>query len=129
LFLTNDGELAHKLHHPSFEVPKQYLCILNKKVTHKDIDRFSKGAKLEDGFVVPDEIRISRNNNSQAVVIVTFHEGKNHLVKRFFKHFDYKVVKLKRVSIGPLMLGDLQKGSWRDLTNKELKSLLDYLGY
>lgn len=127
LILTNDGELAHKLHHPSFEVPKQYLCVLNKKVTSGDIENFSKGAKLDDGFVTPDNIKSSKSTNSDSVVLVTFHEGKNHLVKRFFKHFDFKVIKLKRVGIGPILLGDLKKGSWRDLTHKELSKLFEYL--
>lgn len=128
LILTNDGELAHRLHHPSFEVPKQYLCVLNKKITSVDLETFSKGAKLDDGFVAPDNIRLSKSTNSDTVVLVTFHEGKNHLVKRFFKHFDFKVIKLKRVSIGPVLLGDLRKGSWRDLTHKELSKLFEYLG-
>ena len=126
LFLTNDGEIAHKIHHPSFTVPKEYVCVLNKKITLKELEKLTEGAELEDGFVKPDSLKIPENNNNSNLVVATFHEGKNHLVKRYFSHFGYKIIKLKRVSIGPLTLGDLQKGKWKDLSKKELEGLFDY---
>lgn len=126
LFLTNDGELAHKLHHPSYEVPKQYLCVLTTKMTISVLEKLKKGANLEDGFVVPDNVKLSGKNQDKSVVVITFHEGKNRLVKRYFKFFGFKIIKLKRVAIGPLMLGDLKKGEWRDLTRKELLALTSY---
>ncbi|NIP39625.1 MAG: rRNA pseudouridine synthase [Candidatus Dadabacteria bacterium] len=126
LFLTNDGEIAHKIHHPSFTVPKEYVCVLNTKVGFKDLERLSKGAELQDGFVKPDSIKIPGDNKSSNLVVIKFHEGRNHLVKKYFSHFGYKIIKLKRVSIGPLSLGDLKKGEWRDLSKKETAALFDY---
>lgn len=126
LFLTNDGELAHKLHHPSYEVPKEYVCVLTTKINFRDIELLKKGANLEDGFVAPDKVKMATGNQSNSVVVITFHEGKNHLVKRYLSHFDYKIIKLKRVSIGPLRLSELKKGEWRDLSKKELTTLFDY---
>ena len=69
---------------------------------------------------------MATGNQSNSVVVITFHEGKNHLVKRYLSHFDYKIIKLKRVSIGPLRLSELKKGEWRDLSKKELTTLFDY---
>lgn len=126
LFLTNDGEIAHKLHHPSFTVPKEYVCVLNKKINLKDLEQIKQGAKLEDGFIVPDEVKTVRGNGPDNLVVITFHEGKHHLVKRYMSHFGLKIIKLKRVSIGPLNLSDLPKGKWRDLTTKEINSLFEY---
>jgi 23S rRNA pseudouridine2605 synthase len=126
LFLTNDGELAHKLHHPSYTVPKEYVCVLNTKISLKDIESLKKGAKLEDGFIVPDKVKLSKSDQSSNVIVITFHEGKNHLVKRYLSYFGFKIIKLKRVSIGPLNLGDLKKGQWRDLSKKEMSTLLDF---
>jgi len=126
LFLTNDGELAHKLHHPSYKVPKEYVCVLTTGINFRDIELLKKGANLEDGFVTPDKVKLSKSNQSNSVVVITFHEGKNHLVKRYLSHFDYKIIKLKRVSIGPLRLSELKKGEWRDLSKKELTTLFDY---
>jgi 23S rRNA pseudouridine2605 synthase len=127
IFLTNDGELAHKLHHPSYTVPKEYVCVLNTKITSKDIELLKKGADLEDGFVKPDKVKVSKDNQSSNVIVLTFHEGKNHLVKRYISNFGYKIIKLKRVCIGPLNLSELKKGQWRDLTKKELSTLHDLL--
>ncbi len=127
LFLTNDGELAHKLHHPSYAVPKEYLCVLNKKIGKVDMEHLQNGASLEDGFAKPDSVRLPKSTQSGNVVVITFHEGKNHLVKRYFNNFGFKVIKLKRVSVGPLNLGDLKKGQWRDLTKKEMQALFNYL--
>jgi len=126
LFLTNDGELAHKLHHPSYKVPKEYVCVLTTKINLKDIELLKKGANLEDGFVAPDNVKLATGNQSNSVVVITFHEGKNHLVKRYLIHFGFKIIKLKRVSIGPLHLSELKKGEWRDLSKKELLTLDDY---
>ncbi len=127
LFLTNDGEIAHRLHHPSYTVPKEYVCVLNKKMDLKGLELLKKGATLEDGFVRPDDVRLTRGGESRNVLVITFHEGKNHLVKRYLSHFGFKIIKLKRVSIGPLNLGDLKKGEWRDLSKRELSTLFDFL--
>jgi len=84
-----------------------------------------EGIDLEDGRAKPDHIRILKYYDIQTDIKIAFHEGRNRLVKRFFSEFGHRVLKLKRISIGPIKLGKLPRGKWRDLTRKELNELMD----
>ena len=125
LMLTNDGELANRILHPSFELTKIYLAVVKDKVSKSTFQRMKEGIDLEDGRAKPDHIRILKYYDIQTDIKIAFHEGRNRLVKRFFSEFGHRVLKLKRISIGPIKLGKLPRGKWRDLTRKELNELMD----
>ncbi len=128
LILTNDGELTNRIIHPRYELSKQYLALVKGKVSKKTLSDMRKGAELEDGFVVPDKIEIMSHGEKQSSILVWFHEGKNHLVKRYFAHFDHPVEKLKRLSVGPVELGGLRSGKWRELESSEINMIREMTG-
>ncbi len=128
IICTNDGELANRVLHPSFELSKTYRAVVKGKVSKAKCDRMAMGVELEDGFAKPDSIELLGSDKDSSTLNVSFHEGRNHLVKRFFEGFGNPVSELKRISVGPIGLGDLKKGRWRDLTDIELINLKKELG-
>ncbi len=128
LILTNDGDFAHRLAHPSFEVPKTYLVEVDGVVERGTITTLRRGIRLEDGPVTPDAIRLVSTARMRSMVSITLHEGRNRIVRRMMEHVGHPVRRLSRVSIGPVRLGDLKSGALRDLTGPELGGLLDLLG-
>ena len=128
IVLTNDGELANRILHPSFELTKVYSAVVKGNISKEKSLRMEEGVELEDGFAKPDSLKILKTDKTSSTVEIAFHEGRNHLVKRFFAEFTHSVKQLRRISVGPLNLGNLDRGRWRDLTNKELKSLKKALG-
>ena len=128
LILTNDGELANRVLHPSFELTKVYSAIVKGNINEEKCLRMQQGAKLEDGYAKPDSLKVLKADNNLSTVQISFHEGRNHLVKRFFAEFKHPVRQLRRISVGPLNIGNIERGAWRDLTNRELKSLRKALG-
>ena len=83
----------------------------------------SKGAKLSDGFLLPENLEVLSRKNKETLVKITIHEGRNHIVKNFFKYFNKKVKKLKRIAVGSIKLGELEPGKIVELDYNELKSL------
>ncbi|MCX7989648.1 MAG: rRNA pseudouridine synthase [Aquificaceae bacterium] len=128
LLLTNDGELANRIMHPRYKLPKTYLVWASGEVSEETLWKMGKGAKLEDGFAKPDSVRLLRHERDKSLLEIVFHEGRKHIVKRFLSHFGHRVLKLKRVAIGPLNLGNLKPGQWRELTEEELRKLRKALG-
>lgn len=124
LLITNDGELSQKLTHPSFNIKKIYEVGLDKPITKKDLDTIAKGVTLEDGFIKPDALSV--DTNDKTTVGIEIHSGKNHIVKRIFKHLDYEVKKLDRVMFANLTKKNVERGKWRFLQEKEVR-LLKYL--
>lgn len=120
LLLTNDGELAHRLTHPSFEVPKTYrVKVARPPVSRRAVERLRGGVKLEDGRTAPARVvRVS-----PTVLELTIHEGRKHQVKRMCEAVGHPVVSLQRVKFGPLELGDLPVGQVRRLTEPEVERL------
>lgn len=123
LVLTNDGELANRVLHPSFELTKVYSAVVKGNINKEKCLRMQKGVELEDGYAKPDFVKIRKTDKISSTVEVSFHEGRNHLVKRFFAEFKHPVKQLRRISVGPLNIGNINRGEWRDLTSRELKSL------
>ncbi len=122
LFFTNDGELTKKLTHPSHKVIKIYQVGLDRPLEREDMEKIASGIELEDGAVQVDEISwIDDSDKSQ--VGVQIHSGKNRIIRRIFKHFDYKVVKLDRVFFAGLTKKNLPRGKWRFLDEKEVNRL------
>ncbi|WPM32441.1 pseudouridine synthase [Hydrogenobacter sp. T-2] len=123
LILTNDGELANRIMHPRHKLPKVYLVWASGKVSKETLDAMKRGANLEDGFAKPDSVKLIKHLRDASLLEIVFHEGRKHIVKRFVSHFGHKVIRLKRTAIGPIKLGSLKSGEWRDMTKEEIDSL------
>lgn len=125
ILLTDDGDLALKLTHPSFEVPKTYrVKVRELPVSEGSLRRMREGLQLEDGKTAPAGVRQSR----PGILEITIHEGKKHQVKRMCEAIGHPVVTLTRIAIGPLRLGDLAVGGVRRLSAAEVQRLRDAAG-
>ncbi len=122
LLLTNDGDLAQKLSHPSHEIKKVYEVKLDRVLTKGDMDKIASGITLEDGFVAPDVIAYA-DAKDKSVIGVEIHSGRNRIIRRIFEHFKYDVKGLDRVMFAGLTKKDVQRGRWRFLKEKELRIL------
>ncbi|NAZ77477.1 pseudouridine synthase [Kineococcus sp. T13] len=128
ILLTNDGTLAHRLQHPSFGVKKTYLAEVRGPVK-RDLGRnLRAGVELEDGPVAVDSFRLVDSKPGYALVEVVLHEGRKHVVRRLLEAEGYPVLKLVRVQMGPLVLGDLKPGKNRRLTRGEVQQLMAAAG-
>ncbi len=122
MLLTNDGELAHRLMHPRYQVPRTYRLTVKGQVENHTLARLAAGVEL-DGQVVSVGILLRKRDPKKTVLEVTVWEGRYHLLKRLFEQVDHPVLKLKRLALGPLSLGRLPRGACRPLTNKEVTEL------
>ncbi|WP_342084506.1 pseudouridine synthase [Dyadobacter sp. OTU695] len=121
LLLTNDGELAEKLTHPSSGIKKIYQAELDKPIATEDFEALQAGVELEDGFIRPDEVGLVTPDAQ--VVGLEIHSGRNRIVRRMFEHLGYEVQKLDRTVFAGLNKKDLPRGKWRFLTEKEVIKL------
>lgn len=130
LLLTNDGELAHRLTHPRFEVDKTYVCRFDAPggPPRGLVKALREGVELEDGPARADRARVLAQNGREAVVEVTLHEGRNRIVRRMFSSQGFELTSLMRTRIGPVLLGDLPSGQTRELTGRELGTLMAEVG-
>jgi pseudouridine synthase len=123
LLLTNDGELAHRLSHPRFSIPKTYLVKVSGVPEEKKLIRLRRGVMLEDGEARAVSCSLIREKEKNSWVRVVVTEGRNHLVKRMFSTIGHPVLKLKRIEYGPIQLRDLPFGQCRTLTPEEVGKL------
>ena len=123
LLLTNDGELAKKLTHPSSEVSKLYHVVLNQPLTRNDMLRIAEGIELDDGFISADEIAYDADDDSKKSIGIKLHSGRNRIVRRIFEHLGYDIVKLDRVMFAGLDKYRLPRGDWRFLSDQEVAML------
>ncbi|MCT2278261.1 rRNA pseudouridine synthase [Micromonospora chalcea] len=128
LLLTNDGTLAHKLMHPSYEVLKTYLAEVAGPIPRNLGKRLAAGIELEDGPVKVDGFKLVDTLGKTAQVELTLHEGRKHIVRRLMAEVGHPVSRLIRTSIGPIKLGDLRTGRLRRLTNAEVAALFKAVG-
>lgn len=124
LVLTNDGELAHVLAHPSFGVTKVYIAKVRGSVTPQTIGRLTRGVDLEDGPIAADKARLLDKSRDTSLVELTLHSGRNRIVRRMMAEVGHPVVELVRRQFGPLHLGSLPVGRARELTTVERGALL-----
>ncbi len=122
LLLTNDGELAQKLTHPSNEVKKVYHVTLNKPLDKKDFDQILNGVVLEDGLANVDTLAYA-DSKDKTQIGVEIHSGRNRIVRRIFEHLGYDVKGLDRVMFAGLTKKNVDRGKWRFLTEKEVRDL------
>ncbi|MGL6234399.1 MAG: pseudouridine synthase [Segniliparus sp.] len=123
LLVTNDGELAHRLIHPSYEIPKTYLATVRGSVARRAVERLRSGVTLEDGPARADDVAVRGSQRDRTVVEITLHEGRNRIVRRMFEEVGHPVVELARLRIGPIRLGDLKTGALRALRPAEVGAL------
>lgn len=123
LLLTNDGSLAHKLTHPSYEVPKTYLAEVQGPLPRAVGRALLAGVELEDGPAKVDSFRLVQAIDKSALVEIVLHEGRNRIVRRMFDELGFPVQRLVRTSIGPIKLGDLKTGRHRRLNAGEIAAL------
>ncbi|WP_437582137.1 pseudouridine synthase [Paramicrobacterium sp. CJ85] len=125
LLLTNDGEVAHVLAHPSYGVQKTYVAKVRGSVEARTVANLTRGIELDDGPIAADRVRvIDRKGDSSSMVEITLHSGRNRIVRRMMAAVGHPVIELVRRSFGPLTLGGLKSGAMRDLTKVELGKLL-----
>jgi 23S rRNA pseudouridine2605 synthase len=125
LILTNDGELAHRLAHPSYRVPKTYVAEVTGEVSAQTVRRLRSGITLEDGPVRPTSVKIVSAVGEKTLLKITLQEGRNRIVRRTMEAVGHPVRRLSRIGIGPVRLGNLKIGEYRELTREELGGLLD----
>ncbi|GAB4252478.1 MAG: hypothetical protein Kow0027_17180 [Saprospiraceae bacterium] len=118
LLLTNDGDLAQRLSHPSFKVKKIYYVVLDKILPEPDLERIRKGVELEDGIATVDGIDYVGQKKNE--IGIELHLGKNRIIRRIFEHLGYEVVKLDRTFYAGLTKKDLPRGHFRHLKEKEI---------
>ena len=128
LLLTNDGELTHRLTHPSFEVPKTYLAEVIGPVARDVGRRLKAGVELEDGIARVDEFRLLSSSGNRVMLELVLHEGRKHIVRRLLDEVGHPVQRLVRTSVGPVSLGDQRAGKMRPLTPVELAALFAAVG-
>lgn len=121
LILTNDGDLAHRLMHPSYTVKKTYEVTTNKLISDEQLEEYRQGITLEDGPIKP--VSVKRNVTNPFVLTISVHEGRNHLIRRMIRYMSAEVVKLKRVRYAGLNEKNLRVGRWRYLKQKEINDL------
>ena len=119
LLLTNDGELTHRLTHPSFGVDKEYLALVEGKPSRGALRTLREGVELDDGITAPAKVSLLDDRTLRIVI----HEGRNRQVRRMCEAVGHPVTRLVRTRIGPLVDRKLQAGEWRQLTREELRSL------
>lgn len=125
ILLTNDGDFAQRMAHPSYEVDKTYVAEVEGEVFRRTVKQLLEGVTLEDGPVTVRRARIVQATPTKSIVELVIHEGRNRIVRRLLDHVGHPVRRLTRTAIGPVQLGTLAVGEMRDLTLAELGELLD----
>jgi 23S rRNA pseudouridine2605 synthase len=128
LILTNDGDFAYRLAHPSYQVPKTYVVEVTGVVGEQTLRRLRRGLTLDDGPVQPSSVKIMSTAGDKTLVKITLQEGRNRIVRRTMEAVGHPVRRLTRIGIGPVRLGNLKVGEYRELTREELGGLLDLTG-
>ncbi|MDQ1104225.1 23S rRNA pseudouridine2605 synthase [Nocardioides zeae] len=129
ILLTNDGDFAHRMAHPSFEVDKTYVAEVEGQVGRETLQELRDGVTLDDGPVTVRSVKIVEKGaggaTGRTIVELVIHEGRNRIVRRLLQHVGHPVRRLTRTKIGPVELRGLRGGGLRDLTREELGALLD----
>ena len=123
LILTDDGEFANKLTHPSNHIPKSYRVTVRPSVNDEQIAAMTEGIILDGRRTMPSEIRVITREEGRVVLQVIIYEGRNRQIRRMCEAVGLEVARLKRTQIGSVKLGMLRNGDWRDLTDEEVHKL------
>lgn len=123
LLLTNDGDLAHRATHPSFSLPKNYLLELRGGVSKEIADAFRQGIELDDGMAKVDKLTVLPGQPGRTLFDVVIHDGRNQILRRMAEATGLTIERLIRIGMGPIKLGELTPGKWREIKGAELLSL------
>lgn len=123
MLLTNNGDLAQALLHPRYHVPKTYLIKVKGVLSDDEIKRLEEGVRLDDGMTSPAHVKKVRKVEANSWLEITIREGRKHQVKRMLESVGHPVIKLLRIKMGPLVLGNLEPGEFRFLTDREANAL------
>src|SRR5688500_4714079 len=124
ILVTNDGEFANRLTHPRYGVEKTYLVRVAGSPSEAELAKLRKGVYLSDGFVRAQSVILKGRHGQSTDVVIVLNEGRNREIRRILARVGHKVLRLKRVAVGPLKLADLPVGNWRRLMPPEIDSLL-----
>jgi 23S rRNA pseudouridine2605 synthase len=125
ILLTNDGNFAHRMAHPSYEMDKTYVAEVAGQVAKPTVRKVLDGVTLEDGPVEVSSFKVVSSHGGKSIVELVIHEGRNRIVRRLLDAVGHPVKRLTRTAIGPVRLSGLRKGELRDLSRDELGTLLD----
>ena len=123
LILTNDGEFANQIMHPSSEIEKEYVVKINKRISDKALAALINGVTVDDYIAKPKNVEVLTENPRNSYISITLTEGKNREIRKMFDVLGYRVQKLKRIRIGNIDIGFLKKGDYRYLIEEEIKEL------
>ena len=124
LFLTNDGDFAYKMTHPGQKVPKKYQVVVSGIPQYEDLQKLRRGVDIGGYITAPANVTLAKEQERTAQLNITIREGKNRQIRKMCEAVGFPVLRLKRVNIGGVALGNLPLGKWRHLTESELKTLL-----
>lgn len=128
ILLTNDGDLAHRVAHPSYELDKVYEVTARGTLSDSDRERLESGIMLDGRRTARAQVSVLSSAHNRTKAVMTIHEGRKRQVRRMFEAVGHPVVNLKRTRIGPIELGDVKPGRWRHLTERELRELRESVG-
>jgi 23S rRNA pseudouridine2605 synthase len=128
LLLTTDGEAVHRLTHPRYRIPRQYIALVHGATTAELTARSATHVKVDERPVVPSRVNVKPGRNGRSILEVTLEEGRNRIVRRWVEAMGAKVERLARVSYGPVRLDDLEPGKWRPLTPAEERGIYHAIG-
>ena len=128
LILTNDGEFANAMMHPSKHVPKTYRVTVRPGITSEQVDILSTGVDIDGRMTAPADVRVLSKEEGRSVLEIVLFEGRNRQIRRMCEALELEVARLKRTAVGSVKLGMLKTGEWRDLTPQEVESLLKSAG-
>ncbi|MFY9377764.1 MAG: pseudouridine synthase [Peptococcia bacterium] len=123
LLLTNDGELAYRLTHPRYQVPKTYEVKVQGRISPDALQTLREGVLLEDGITQPAKVQVVAKGKNNTLLTMTIREGRNRQIRRMCDKVGYSVLTLRRISLGPLELGNVPSGQYRFLNKAEISSL------
>lgn len=123
LLLTNDGDLTERMLHPSMEVEKTYLARVSNELTPDEARRLENGVMVDGRKTARAKVKILGVKGLYTDVLITIHEGRNRQVRKMVEQVGHQVVLLRRIRFGPLKLGDLPRGMWRELNEEEIRAL------
>lgn len=128
LLMTNDGEFANALTHPSKHVSKTYRVTIRPEISKEQMTLFRNGIEIDGKVTAPADLKVLEKEDNRTVLEATIYEGRNRQIRKMFEAMNIEVARLKRTKIGSLKLGMLKQGSYRELTNQEVDDLYDAAG-
>jgi 23S rRNA pseudouridine2605 synthase len=128
LLVTNDGELANRITHPSYEIDKEYQILTHLRPSEPTMGEIRKGVRVDGSLVVPSEFRILRETAEGIELKLVIHSGLNHVVRKMMDRHGIEIARLRRTRVGPISLGRMPVGQWRELKAGEVGGLYEAVG-